>query len=195
MKKTKIYFFTILFIFIGLVVLSFSMNRNVNLNQGLSEESQVLYGFIDREAKKLGAKYGMEHCGTGGGGRDGIWLMSLSFQRFGSHLNEEDARKLIINCSNDFIESINNDETIRPFLKIYPFSAKNIDLTIYNYQENGRWIYYPDIFIENNAEGKIAFYTKDESEKYGYKTEKYETYEEAVAILKKEKEQKSSSTQ
>ena len=94
-----------------------------------------------------------------------------------------------------YLEAANHDEVLRPHLRDYPFTPKNLELTIYNQKEDGRDIYYPYICIVDSREGKIGYCTKDETKKYGYKTEKYETYDEAVAILKKEKEQKSSSNQ
>ena len=36
---------------------------------------------------------------------------------------------------NDFIDAVNRDEPIRPLLRDFPFTAKNIDLVIYNYNK------------------------------------------------------------
>ena len=110
-------------------------------------------------------------------------------------LTEDEARKLIISAVDDYLESVNHDEVLRPHLRDYPFTPKNLELTIYNYEEDGKDIYYPFNHVVNNREGRIGYFTKEESKKYGYKTTKHETYDEAVAILKMEKEQNSSSTQ
>jgi uncharacterized protein YqgQ len=174
----------IILIFIGLLLISFSMKHKMNLE--MSEHGKVLYKFVAKTGDKLAKKYGSPFGIGGGAKKDGIWLMALSFQRHGDPLNEEQSRKLIINCINDFLDAVNNDEQLKPFLKEYPFTVKNLDLTIYNYDKNQILYRFPYIAIVTNIEDKIGFFTKDESVKCGYYTKKYETYDEAIAILKKQ---------
>jgi hypothetical protein len=175
----------IILILIGLLTISLSMDRK--MDQGLSEHGKMLYSFVAKTGNKLEKKYGMSPCGIGGGAKeDGIWLMALSFDRYGDPLTEAEARKLIINCVDDFLEAVNNDEQLKPFLKEYPFTAKNLDLTIYNYDKGQVLNYFPYIAIVTNSEGKVGFFTENASTKYGYYTKKYETYDEAIAILKRE---------
>jgi hypothetical protein len=45
---------------------------------------------------------------------------------------------------------------------------------------------FPSIAIVTNSRGEVGFLTEDASVEYGYYTKKYETYDESVAILKKE---------
>jgi abortive infection bacteriophage resistance protein len=40
--------------------------------------------------------------------------------------------------------------------------------------------------VVQTSNGEIGFSTKEATKKYGYKTEKYETYEESLAILRDE---------
>jgi hypothetical protein len=152
-----------------------------------STESQISDNFIVQTGKKLGQKYDMIQNCIGGGVDNGIWLMSFGFKRYNSYLTEEDARKLIIECVNDCLEAVNQDEKLRPFLKVFPFTAKNLDFTIFNYDKQGNDIDHPLIKTVSNSEGKICYYTIDASKPIQpYKSKKYETYEEAVAILQKE---------
>ena len=52
------------------------------MNNQLSEQGKVFYGFMQKEGKILGTKYGMRLSSVGGGGgEDLIWLMSISFHR------------------------------------------------------------------------------------------------------------------
>lgn len=181
---------SLLLICIGLFAMSCSMD--LDMNQELSDQGKMLYGFVGREGKLLGKKYDMSQVSVGGGAKeDGIWLMSLDFQRYDVPLNEEEARKLIINCLHDYLEAVNRDEKLRPFLKIYPFKPENIDIGIFNFDPISRKeSFYPNITVVTAYEGKIAYFTVDESNPYRYKTKKYESYDEALAILKKENEQK-----
>lgn len=163
-----------------------------NMNQEMSDHGKMLYEFTGKEGRKLGKHYGMSICGVGGSAKeDGISEMAVSFQRFGDPLTESEARRLIIKCVDDFLEAVNTDEAIRPFLKVYPFNAENIDLTIYSYDNSYVLHRFPYIGVVENSNGKIGLFTKEKSVVYEYKTEKYETYEEAVAILQKECEEQS----
>ena len=184
MNSFKI-FIVILLICIGLAIFNLSMNYGMHTD--LSAEDEILYRFLKEEGQFLEKKYHMRQCATGLGGMDKIWLMSLSFQRFGNPLNEIDSRELIIHCVDDFLEAINNNEELRPILESYPFTAKNLELTIFNYDKNQNSIYFPAIAVVSNSRGKIAFLTETATTKYGYHTEKYETYEEAVVILQNER--------
>jgi hypothetical protein len=175
----------IILILIALMTISFSMEPK--MDQGQSEHGKMLYSFVAKTGKKLAKKYGMSTSGAGGGAReDGIWLMSLAFYRYGKPLTEEEARKLIISCVDDFLEAVNHDEELKPFLKDYPFTAKNLSLTIYNYDKNQILHYFPYIAIVTNSKGEVGFLTEDASVEYGYYTKKYETYDESVAILERE---------
>lgn len=175
-------FIPIVLIGTGLLMMNFVMDGKM---AQLSEEDQILYRFINRQSKFLEAKYHMKQSGVGLGGIK-LELMIVSFHRHSEPLTEQKARKLIVDCVNDFLDAINSDNQIRPFLKEYPFTAKNIDLTILNFGESDLPHYFPYIAVVWNAKGKIAFLTEQPSTKCGYYTEKYETYEEAVAILKQE---------
>ena len=190
MKLIKGFVLLLAITFSSLFLLGYSMNIK---ESGLDDEDKKLYGFVAREGKQLGKKYHMSQCGIGGGGYPKIWLMSLSFQRFGSPLTEEEARRLIIASLDDYLIAVNKDEDIRPYLKNYPFTPKNINLGIYNYNPDRTNVYHPYIGTVSIHEGKIGYFT-DEPNNLKYYSKKYETYEEAVAILMKEKEKDQSKT-
>ena len=173
---------------IGLMTISFFIDDN-KMNQQLSEKSRIMYGFVEKTGKKLGEKYKMSPVGIGGGGgpkEEGIWLMSIAFQRYGDSLTEQMARRLIINCVNDFLEIVNNDKELKPFLKEYPFTANNLKISIYNYDYNGDPITEPFIVTVNMSEGEVSYFTFENPYSHPFKTEKYESFEEAIALLKEE---------
>jgi len=168
-----------------MATLSLTMDRN--MYQEPSTHDKALYGFIAKMGRELGKKYKISLIAQGGGATpEGIWLMSLSFEKEGDPLTEEEARKLIIHCVDDFLSAVNNDEKLKPLLKEYPFTAKNLSLAIFSGGKNQVAHYFPSISVVSDSRGKICFFTEDPSTKHGYHTEKYETYEEAVAILKNE---------
>jgi len=171
-------------------VLSISFSTEPEMYQGLSDDDKMLYGFINRTGKILEKKYHLRQSATGIGGMDKVWLMCLSFDRYGEPINEQEARKLIINCVDDFLEAVNKDEQLRPFLQDFPFTAKNLELKIFNFNKDQELHYFPSIAIVKDLRGKIGFLTEDPATTCGYHTKKYETYDEAVAILKREKQTK-----
>ena len=144
MNKLIKYLFFILICFGIFFIESF---MGIKMNQEISEESKMLHKFIAKEGPRLEKKYSMSQVGSGGGIREGIWLISMSFNRYDSYLSEEEARKLIINCVNDCLEAVNHDEDLKPFLKVYPFTAKNVDLSIINYRKDRRVVFYPYIAV------------------------------------------------
>jgi hypothetical protein len=180
-------FLPFILLLVGIAVIS--LERGSKMDQGLSDEDKMLYHFINRQGKILGNKYQMRQSGNGLGGKDKVWLMSISFDRYGSPMNEKEARILLIQCVEDFLEAVNNDEQLKPFLKDYPFTAKNLDLTIINFDKDQVIDYFPNIAVVSNSRGKVGFFTEEPSNIYGYYTKKYETYDEAVAVLKEESEQ------
>ncbi len=173
-----------------LIIVAMTINSclgNGSMCSGLGQEDKLMYRFIDREGQRLGKKYHMSQCCTGLSGMDKVWQMALSFQRYGIPLTEKEARILIINCVDDFVKAINQEEQIRQYLRDYPFSAKNIDMAIYNFGKDNNEALFPFIAVVSNSKNKITYFTliKD---KLQYHTEKFETYDEAVAILQIEKE-------
>jgi len=165
----------------GLAILSLSMGHD--MYQGLSDEDKMLYSFINKQGKVLGEKYHMKQCGNGLSGMDKLEHISLCFDQEGDPLTEKEARKLIIHCIDDFLKAINSNEKLKPLLKEYPFTPKNLELTIFSYDKDRALYYFPSIAVVSDSSGEIGFMTKIESVKYGYHTEKYETYEEAKASL------------
>ena len=177
---------SLILIVIGLLTMNFSWGHKID--QEMSEEGKMMYGFVGKTGKDLGLKYGMNPDGIGGGAtKEGIWLMCLSFEKRGDSLTEQQARKLITSNANDFLELINNDERLKPFLKEYPFTIKNIKLSIHSSDHNGNSYADPFIATVNISRGEIGYFTFEIADRFPYKTEKYELFEESIAILKEEK--------
>ncbi len=158
--------------------------------QELSNRDKILYSFINQQGQMIGKKYNMKPCASGLGGRIKTSMMALSFDKCGDPLTEEEARQLIVNCVDDFLEAANAEEKLKPFLANYPLTAKNLDLTIFSRDKDQKIHYFPHIAVFFDSKGKIGFLTEHPSTKSGYHTEKYETYEESVAILKGENQHK-----
>ena len=132
-------------------------------------------------AKKLKEDKGLHACGVSGRMMDDIKKMGLDFQFF--HLvTIDEARELMVNAISEYLAAINENEAIRPFLHNYPFTAKNLEISI--------WILLPDrrdppkdeIHLIQLYKGNIAYYP-DFSNRHPYQPLYIETYEDAAKKL------------
>ena len=64
-------------------------------------------------------------CGIGAGMMGKIRMLALSFNYY-EELSLEEARELVMYACSVFLEKINNNQLIRPFLLNYPFQPENI---------------------------------------------------------------------
>ena len=81
-------------------------------------------------AEKLKKDLDLYPCGSGGRMLDQIRVLSLSF-RYYEPVDIETARKLLVTAVTEFINAVNANEEIRPYLHNYPFEAKNIIIRIF----------------------------------------------------------------
>ncbi len=142
-----------------------------------------------RTILKLNKKYNLFLSAIGGGTDDeGIWLVRLMFDRRGKPYTLQESRAVIVDCIEELLSQINNDVDLRPYLKVYPFTPKNISLFIISYDENGFDIVDPHLSVVSGNGGEINYNTTDPKNPYRHKLDIFESYEEAQAILKREKE-------
>ena len=137
---------------------------------------------MKQSSKRLEKKYKLHRAGITGGMFGCIKLMGLSFQ-LSRPMNKDEARAMIVDCVQSFLEDVNKDKTIRKYLQVYPFDAEHIEVTIYMRTPDEGALYYPDLTVVTARRGKITYYTKDSKIKFGYKTEEVESFEDAVKIV------------
>ena len=155
--------------------------------KGLSTDSQVMYRFIGVAGNKVGKQFNMNPCAFGAGhNKAKEKTLVASFQRRGIPILEFEARRLLIACVNAFLVEANQSEELKLVMG-KELTYENIEIVIFNYKADGWDVFDPFIVTTAHHMGAISYFTK-EPNKARYKTEKYETYEEAVAILAKEKE-------
>ena len=74
-------------------------------------------------------------------------------------------------------------EEIQKFLKERPFTIKNIQIIIYNYDKEGREVYDPGIATAQISEGVLTYRTVDSTDTFKFKQQFEESYEEALKAL------------
>jgi hypothetical protein len=150
-------------------------------DQKAGDEKEA-YNVIGQASKILYEKYGFISTGAGGSMYDKVRSLSLRL-RTKEPMNKDTARAFLVNSALDFLEIINNDKEIRPYLIKYPATLENVDVAIFSKDSN----YYPLIAVVSTyPEDTINFATKDKDQEFGYKTEEDEPFAEAYAIVKEQ---------
>ncbi len=93
------------------------------------------YADIAREirgnvGKKLSKKHRMNLIGVGGGMMGSVYMIGLSFQ-VRHPLEQNEVRYLIVDCAEELINAVNANEEIRPYLRDYTFTTKNVQIFIF----------------------------------------------------------------
>jgi hypothetical protein len=134
-------------------------------------------------AAKLTERYNMGIIGISGGMIDKVNVIGLSFQILGP-LSKEKLREILVDCVEEFLTSINEDEEIRPFLKNFPFTEQEIVINIFIVDKAGRNVYDPDIMVATANKGKMTYRTKDKNVEIGYKNEMKEDFQTALKSVR-----------
>jgi hypothetical protein len=160
---------------------------NGNANPTRSENERIKMNKIAGQvsvnfSKKMKEKFDFDLLGMGGGGFHDLNTLSFHFN-CPMILDVFEARKLIIQVVDEFINDINSKQNIKLYLRNYPFTVNNINLLI-GFKKNNQ---YP-------IEGKVAFISCS-NEKIDYATFEHEknhltnifreTYNEALQIISK----------
>lgn len=174
--------FTLFFIFIACVI-----GWIVHGSQG-SPVDTLSHRKINKTGERLEKKYNMSISAIGGASKEGIWLMNIGFHHLGNPLTIEEGRRTIVDCVQEYLRDINNDEALLPYLKVHPFTINNLHIAIFNCVEDDNFVFDPILEVISTHQDKLIYRTRDPDNIYKYKNTFEETYEEALAILKKEKE-------
>jgi hypothetical protein len=136
--------------------------------------------------KKYTKKYNMSVCSLGDSMPGGVVISTGVGFSIDQPTSKEKARHILLECAQDYIQEINNKKELRPYLRDYPVTAKNIDLSLSIHDRNGERIFYPNIGYASLSMGKLRYTTRDINDPDTIKTVERETYEEAVKRTKED---------
>lgn len=173
--------YMISFVFL-IIIFFYSCTLARSMDADLSPESALVFKAIKHSGSIVAKKYNLSPSGIGGGKDGKFWLLTILFsaQR---NINQSEARKLILDCVDEFLLNINSNEDIKPYLQNVPSTPQNVDLSIFFQQEDGRETFYPYIGVVGCNQGTIIYATNSKERRYHYESYITETYEEALAIL------------
>ena len=137
-------------------------------------------------AVKLKQRHNMVVVGVTAGLADAVNILGLEFQIRGP-LSKEKLRSILVDCVEEFLISVNTNEQLRPFLKNYPFTEKEVEIVLYVLDATGRNVYHPEILVAVASHGIIWYATKDKNVKFGYKQDIEESYQTAFKIVQESK--------
>ena len=104
----------------------------------ISHEEKHANRILATTAKIIADKYGIRLGGSGlampGGNLKEFTLC------FGTKkpLRKDELRILVLGSAQELLRHINADQEIQRAMIVYPFTEKNVDIVIYNNDENGR---------------------------------------------------------
>jgi len=170
---------------LSVVLAFFSLfSRGTDLNNPAEIAGDIL---DNTEAFALKKKFPLHACGTGMMMPSGVvQKLTLCFQSK-TLLTRNQLRVLLIECGEELLQQINSNKHIQRFLVKNPFTIKEVSIVIYNKDKEGNTPYDPLIVTADISGSILTFFTKDPQDKWVYKNEFEETYEEALEIIKQNK--------
>lgn len=140
------------------------------------------YEAIHVHSKKIQNTWHWQLSGLGGLFGEKIELFNLDYDAT-QEVDLKEARCLLILAVEDFLNSINNTQSINSLLIETPFPSKRLNFGLAFMQPNGTFVANPHIAYAHLVNGRIA-YSIDTPLRLEHVHE--ETYEEALEIIKQE---------
>ncbi len=175
-------FFIYLFLF-SCLLLSCEKHQ-VDQTIALSPNEKAVNKLLSRLAKDFEKKYNIRPIGTNVAMHGGIVrMLGLDFQVLGP-LSQEQIRKILIKLVQKFLEEINSDLILRPFLEKYPFKIEDINIILFFNDSKGYEIDDPYFGVAEIDGGELSYKTLAKNDGIlNFVNEIYESYEEALTKL------------
>lgn len=133
-------------------------------------------------AAKLAKKYNMSICGTGGSMMESVEEIGIAFS-VDRPLKKEEARELTVKCVEELLYDINASEELRPYLAVYPFEPRRVEMKLFIHTPSGGNVYYPNFSIVSNYKGSITYLGRNSAEENLFQYREDEIYEQARELV------------
>jgi hypothetical protein len=173
-----------LFIIISPLILSFSFFKSNS-----RDYADMVREIRAKVGKKLAQKHHMDPIGVHGGMMGSVYIIGLSFQ-IHHPLDRDEARALIVDSVEELLAAVNSNEEIRPYLKDYPFTTKNVELSIYSNYADGRQVFDPYIRVASVFTSDCITFSTKVPNQVEYKHRYREPYAEALTKIRGNSSQK-----
>ncbi len=126
-------------------------------------------------------QYNLVLLGEGGGMMGDIQRISLTFNMYRS-LNLAEARNLIVKLEERYLEMLNDNKDVRPYLHNYPFAPKSLKIAITFSSPEKNFVLPPDIANVVVLDGEVCYRTYNKEKKMLDEIFS-ESYEDAYKIV------------
>ena len=175
--------FTIILLITLLIFTVFVMRTNQQQEFHPSKGEQLVNATLASAAQTIKEKYDIKPCGSGAAMPGGpIQELILCFDTKHPY-SKWQLRELLIKSAKELLNQINENDEIQEFLKERPFTIKNVEVIIYNHDENGRCLCDPEISTARISQTVLIYRTVDPQDSFKFKNEYEESYEEALKAL------------
>ena len=152
---------------------------NFSNTHRLTNDEKLANELIHKAAKEIEAQLGLYPFGDNAQMMYEIEKLGLAFQCY-KPLTIEEGREYLIKSTEIFLDIINSDERIRPYLSNYPFRASNIRIEIYINNPDFSDLENGQLEIVESEDGKLVYKTRPLFKKKGFETVYNESFEEAL---------------
>jgi hypothetical protein len=148
----------------------------------VSEEERLIAEILCKSADFLEKKYDMRAIETIEGGPDGLNFLGLGFHVY-KELKKEDIRIILVEASQYFLNSINKEYKLMPYMSNYPFTLNNIRISLVFKHKDGNDIDHPDIGMASISKHNFLIYKTSRGEYCDTVTTEKESFEDALKIV------------
>ena len=129
-------------------------------------------------SKTLETQKDLHPIGSGGRMLYKIEMLNLGFEYF-NEIDIPTARNLLIYSTETFLNQVNENPEIRPYLSNYPFTPTNIEIDIWIYRPNHSEVDQDKLRFIRAKEGILQYYTQ-KSDNFTAEPLLEETFTEAL---------------
>ena len=143
-------------------------------------ENKTLYKILNNSQKLIEKKYNLSFRGNGisGPGKE-LQELFLSFNTKDICSNNELTR-ITLCAAEILLNEMNNNPDIQTYLdNNNPFTIKNVDIVVYNFDSNKRHLMHPQISTVEISDGVLTYRSYENDENYKLVNQFEETYEQA----------------
>ena len=113
-----------------LILLGCSNDIKLQDAHKISPKQKIVNQIRSRSAKFIEKEKGLKPCGTGAQMMYEVKMLALAFV-YNKPIDIDQGREFLVYAAETFIDIINEDERIRPYLYNYPFKPKNVEIRIF----------------------------------------------------------------
>lgn len=149
----------------------------------LSEAEKLVNNILSSSAQSIKVKYGIYPSGVGAAMPSGvIQILTLAFDTKIQH-SKEGLRQLLIKSAYELLNQVNANDNVQSHLINSPFTLENVQIIIYNKDNNRNVGNDPIIATAEISDGILTYRTIDPEDTFKFKNRFTESYAEAIKVM------------